>query len=79
MGNDKVSKWLSGRGLSRRLKSREAAAYLGISYSKLTKLRTYGGGPKYFKLDHSVVYDTVDLDKFLAECARKNTSQNHAA
>ena len=65
--------------ITRRLKSREAAAYLGISYSKITKLRTYGGGPKYLKLDHCVVYDTGELDKWLAEHARTNTSQNYAA
>jgi predicted DNA-binding transcriptional regulator AlpA len=65
--------------IQRRLKSREAAKYLGISYSKLTKLRTFGGGPKYFKLDHSVVYDTSDLDRYLAERARNNTSQDYAA
>jgi hypothetical protein len=62
-----------------RLKSREAAKYLGISYSKITKLRTYGGGPRYIKIDHSVLYDVTELDKYLAERARANTSQNHAA
>jgi hypothetical protein len=65
--------------ITRRLNSREAAKYLGISYSKLTKLRTYGGGCRYYKISQRVVYDTADLDKFLAECARNNTSQNYAA
>jgi len=74
MTNDKVSKQLS-----KRLKSRPAAAYVGISYSKLTKLRTYGGGPRYIKISHSVVYDTDDLDRWMAEHVRNNTSQNYAA
>ena len=65
--------------ITRRLKSRDAAAYLGVSYSWLTKKRTYGGGPKFLKLGQSVLYDTSELDKFLAECARTNTSQNYAA
>ena len=65
--------------ITRRLNSREAAKYLGISYSKLTKLRTYGGGPRYIKLDHSVLYDVAELNKFLAERVRANTSQNYAA
>jgi hypothetical protein len=62
-----------------RLKSREAAKYLGISYSKITKYRTYGGGPRYIKIDHSVLYDVTELDKFLAERVRNHTSQNYAA
>ena len=73
MGNDKVSKWLS-----RRLNVKDAAAYVGISVSKMNKLRTYGGGCRYFKLDHRVVYDVADLDAWVAARARTNTSQNAA-
>ena len=47
----------------RRLNVNEAADYLGISVSKLNKLRTYGGGTRYYKLGHRVVYDIADLDK----------------
>ena len=65
--------------IKRRLSPKEAAAYIGSSKSKMDKWRCYGGGPKYYKLDHRVVYDTADLDKFLADRARANTSQNHAA
>lgn len=57
----------------------EAAAYLGISVSKMNKMRTFGGGPRYFKLDHRVVYDVADLDNWVSERSRNNTSQNHAA
>jgi hypothetical protein len=72
--NDKVSKWLS-----RRVNVKEAAGHIGLSVSKLNKLRTYGGGPKYYKLDHRVVYDIADLDAWVAERSRTNTSQNYAA
>jgi predicted DNA-binding transcriptional regulator AlpA len=72
--SDKVSK--SPR---RRLNVKEAAAYLGLSVSKTNKLRTYGGGPKYYKLDHRVVYEVADLDAWVAARVRANTSQNHAA
>jgi predicted DNA-binding transcriptional regulator AlpA len=65
--------------LNRKVDTKEAATLLGISTSKLTKLRTYGGGPRYFKLDHRVVYDVADLDAWVAERARNNTSQNYAA
>jgi len=63
----------------RRLSTKEAAEYLGISKSKLDKLRTYGGGCRYFKLDHRVVYDVADLDAWVAERVRTSTSQNSAA
>ena len=48
-------------------KSKEAAEYLGISKSKCDKLRTYGGGPRYYKIDHRVVYDVCDLDAWVSE------------
>ena len=63
----------------RRLSANEAAYYLGISVSKTNKYRTYGGGPKYYKLGHRVVYDIADLDAWVSERARTNTSQNCAA
>jgi predicted DNA-binding transcriptional regulator AlpA len=65
--------------LNRKVDTKEAATLLGISRSKLTKLRTYGGGPRYFKLDHRVVYDVADLDSWVAARARQNTSQDYAA
>jgi hypothetical protein len=39
----------------------EAAKYLGLSASTLSKLRVFGGGPKFHKLGRRVVYDTRDL------------------
>src|SRR5438445_213494 len=45
-----------------RLSGPEAAQYLGISASTLSKLRVFGGGPKFHKLGRRVVYDTRDLD-----------------
>ena len=39
-----------------------AAKYLGVGVGTLNKLRTYGGGPPYAKLGHTVVYDPDDLD-----------------
>ena len=49
----------------RKLNSPEAAEYLGISASTLSKRRVDGGGPKYLKLGRRVVYDTRDLDGWL--------------
>ncbi len=61
--------------VKRRINVREAAAYIGSSKSKMDKLRCYGGGPKYYKLDHKIVYDVADLDAWLTERAYANTSQ----
>ena len=49
----------------RKLNSPEAAEYLGISVSTLSKRRVDGDGPKYLKLGRRVVYDTRDLDDWL--------------
>jgi predicted DNA-binding transcriptional regulator AlpA len=60
---------------TRRLSVAEAAAYLGLSVSKLNKLRVYGGGPSFFKLGRRVAYDTGDLDHWLAGHRRRSTSE----
>lgn len=49
------------------LRVRKAAEYVGLSKSLLDKLRCYGGGPIYAKLGTAVVYNTVDLDAWIAE------------
>jgi predicted DNA-binding transcriptional regulator AlpA len=58
-----------------RINVKEAAIYTGISVSKLNKLRTYGGGPKYFKIGERVVYAIADLDTWMNRHIRENTSQ----
>lgn len=63
---------------SSRLNTKQACNYCGLGYSTLNKLRLYGGGPKYIKIGARVIYDTADLDAWLAAHQRRNTSQ-HAA
>jgi predicted DNA-binding transcriptional regulator AlpA len=58
----------------RRLSGTEAARYLGISASTLSKLRVFGGGPKFHKLGRRVVYDTRDLDGWLDTRRRASTA-----
>lgn len=60
----------------RRLRTREAAAYVGLSPSTLEKLRLTGTGPLYSKLGKVVVYDPIDLDAWAD--ARKRTSTSDA-
>jgi predicted DNA-binding transcriptional regulator AlpA len=59
----------------RRLKTQQAADYLGLGVSTLEKFRVFGGGPVYEKLGRSVVYDVEDLERWAASRKRSNTSQ----
>lgn len=62
---------------------KQAAAYLGLSKSTMDKLRHFGGGPRYFKLGRSVIYDVADLDAWRNDRAATSTwqvaNQNNAA
>lgn len=63
-----------------RLKTPEAAAYAGCSYSLLTKLRCTGGGPRFSKIGRPgtpgvVVYDTADIDAWLEANKHHSTSE----
>lgn len=59
----------------RRLRQAAAAEYVGYSESTLEKKRLTGDGPPYIKLQGRVVYDTRDLDRWLAERRITSTSQ----
>ncbi len=58
-----------------KLRTKAAAAYLGLGPSTLEKRRLVGGGPRYIKLGKSVVYDVDDLEAWLAANKRTTTSQ----
>lgn len=60
---------------SRRLNVDEAARHTGLSASSLNKLRMTGAGPRFIRLSpRRVVYDTADLDEWLASRRRRSTS-----
>ena len=54
--------------------SKSAADYLGISESKLAKLRLTGGGPRYTKMGRTVRYSKAELDIWADENSRSSTS-----
>lgn len=60
----------------RRLRTPEAADYLGLSKSTLEKLRLTGGGPRYAKLGKIVTYALPDLAAWAAERTRTSTSES---
>ena len=59
---------------SRRLRTNDAAEYVGLSPRTLEKKRLEGTGPRYLKIGRAVIYDTSDLDDYLAAFTRTSTS-----
>lgn len=59
---------------SRRLHRKHAAVYLGVSLSWLDKSRLKGDGPAFLRIGARVVYDTADLDSYMADSRRRSTS-----
>lgn len=58
-----------------RLSVEEAAGYTGLSVSTLNKMRLTGCGPVFIKLNRRVVYQTSDLDSWLASKRHRSTSE----
>jgi len=52
--------------MTKNLRVKTAADYLGLSKSFLDKARCYGGGPVFAKLGTTVIYNTSDLDAWVA-------------
>jgi hypothetical protein len=55
--------------------TREAAEYLGMKPNTLEIWRGKGTGPHFYKYDGPVRYAKEDLDAWLDERKRRNTSQ----
>jgi len=58
-----------------RLRTKDAASYIGLSKSTLEKMRVTGGGPVYSALGRTVVYEVGDLDAFVEARKRHSTSE----
>ena len=56
------------------LTTQDAALYLHVSPRTLEKWRLAGGGPRYRKLIHRVVYTQADIDTWVEAQARTSTS-----
>jgi predicted DNA-binding transcriptional regulator AlpA len=61
--------------VAKNLRVKTAADYLGLSKSFLDKARCYGGGPVFAKLGTTVIYNSADLDEWVA-ARRVETSVN---
>lgn len=58
----------------RRLRTPAAGKYLGYADSTLEKKRVTGDGPPFIRLGRTIVYDTRDLDAWLASRRATSTS-----
>lgn len=63
---------------TRRLRTREAAEYLGLSPSYLEKLRVTGGGPRFAAMGRAISYAIADLDAWAAARTVGNTAEARA-
>jgi excisionase family DNA binding protein len=62
----------------RRLRVPEAADYIGISPDTLYRLRATGDGPPFIRIGHVLLYDTRELDAWLAARTHRSiTAQQH--
>lgn len=61
-----------------KLKTPEAADYVGCSPRTLEKFRQVGAGPVFLKIGRSVVYRQSDLDSWLESRLRISTSDHGA-
>jgi predicted DNA-binding transcriptional regulator AlpA len=59
----------------RRLRTAAAADYVGYSESTLEKKRLTGEGPPFIRLGRTIVYDTRELDTWLAGRRAASTSE----
>ena len=58
-----------------RMRARDAAQYLGLSYKVLATQRTQGSGPPYYKAGKFVFYKRDDLDEWMDSCRTTSTAQ----
>ena len=70
----------TARGFAECMRTPEAARYVALSESTLTKMRLTGNGPLFVKVGpRAVAYRKSDLDEWLAERVRRSTSDRPAA
>lgn len=65
--------------VANRMRTADAAAYLGLSVSTLDKHRSSGTGPRYLKLGGRVFYRRADLDAYLQSAVVETTDSRSAA
>lgn len=59
------------------LKTKQAAEFLQVKKSTLEQWRWSGKGPRFCKLNRSVIYRKADLEAFLEARTFNNTTEAH--
>lgn len=62
-----------------KINQKQAAEQLGLPERSLENYRLRGGGPPFYKIGARVVYDSAELDAWLAARRRISTSDRGAA
>jgi predicted DNA-binding transcriptional regulator AlpA len=62
-----------------RMRTPQAAEYLGLAASTLDKMRSEGRGPRFLRLGGRIFYRNEDLDAFLAACLVETENSRAAA
>lgn len=62
-----------------KINQKQAAEHLGVKERTLEDYRLRGGGPPFYKIGARVVYDSAELDAWLAARRRTSTSDRGAA
>lgn len=76
LSRDTTARQLAGLSDGRRLRTPEAAQYLGIGESTLEKWRCSGQGPVFERSGtRIVVYRVADLEEFLSARRARSTSE----
>jgi len=76
LSRDITSRQLAGHSDGRRLRTPEAAQYLGVGESTLEKWRCSGSGPQFERVGaRIVVYSVPALEVFLAARRANSTSE----
>jgi Helix-turn-helix domain len=57
-----------------KINQKQAAEHLGLPERSLENFRLRGGGPPFYKIGARVVYDSAELDAWLAARRRSSTS-----
>jgi predicted DNA-binding transcriptional regulator AlpA len=64
--------------INRRLRTPEAASFLGLSVSTLEKLRVAGTGPRFAAMGRAISYAPADLEAWATARTVSNTSEARA-
>jgi predicted DNA-binding transcriptional regulator AlpA len=76
LSRDTTARQLAGLSDGRRLRTPEAAEYLGVGESTLEKWRCSGQGPMFERSGtRIVVYRVADLEEFLTARRARSTSE----